>query len=101
MNASASHHDQRECQLRLYIAGHTPKSERALESLRQICDEHVAGRYAIEIIDLHERPEVAIQHRVVAIPTVMRLAPGSVKRVTGDLADRTRVCAALGFLART
>ncbi len=100
MNASASHHDQTDCQLRLYIAGETPKSKRVLESLRQICDAHVAGRYAIEVIDLHERPEVAIQHRVVAIPTVMRLAPGSVKRIAGDLADRTRVCEALGFSTR-
>ena len=61
--------------LRLYIAGHTQKSSLALANLKRICQEHLAGRYEIEVIDLHIHPNLAVGHQIIAIPTLVRMLP--------------------------
>lgn len=77
--------------LRLYIAGQIPKSERAIENLKRICDEYLAGRYQIEVIDLKEHPERAKVEGIFATPTLIRQLPPSVRKIIGDLSDTNGV----------
>lgn len=81
--------------LRLYIAGATPKSTRALANLRRICDQHLADRYEIAVVDLVQNPHLASADQIVAIPTVVRLQPLPVRRVVGDLSDIGKVLVGL------
>lgn len=81
--------------LKLYIAGKTARTERALENLRRICDAHVDVAYQIEVIDVLERPELAEEARVLATPTVIRVLPPPARRVIGDLTETERVLVGL------
>jgi circadian clock protein KaiB len=77
--------------LRLYVAGQTPKSIAAISNLKKICEEHLAGRYEIEIIDLMKDPALAMRHQIVAIPTLIRQLPEPLKRIIGDLSNTEKV----------
>ena len=77
--------------LRLYVAGQTPKSARAISNLRKICDEHLAGRYSIEVIDLLKDPHLARGDQILAIPTLVRRLPQPIKKIIGDLSNSERV----------
>jgi circadian clock protein KaiB len=81
--------------LRLYIAGQSPKSSQALANLKRLCEEHLADRYAIEIIDLVEYPAFARDDDIIAVPTLIRRAPAPLLRVVGDLSDAASVLAGL------
>lgn len=81
--------------LRLYIAGNTPKSATALRNLKQLCDEHLPGRYTLEVVDLIQHPELAKSDQIVAIPTLVRRLPPPLKKIIGDLSSRERVILAL------
>lgn len=82
-------------ELRLYIAGQTRKSIAALTNLRRICDEHLAGRYRVEVIDLMENPQQAQHDQIVAIPTLVRRLPEPIRRIIGDLSNSERVLVGL------
>ena len=82
-------------QLRLYVAGQTPKSLRAFANLKQICEEHLAGKYQIEIIDLMVNPQLAGGDQILAIPTLVRKLPEPVRKIIGDLSDTDRVLVGL------
>ena len=84
--------------MRLYIAGQTPKSLRALANLKQICEEHLAGKYHIEIIDLLENPQLASTDQILAIPTLIRKLPEPVRKIIGDLSNVERVLVGLDLL---
>lgn len=86
--------------LRLYVAGQTPKSIIALANLKRICEEHMEGRYTIEVIDLMENPRLARQHQIVAIPTLIRELPSPLKRIIGDLSNTERVLVGLDVQPR-
>ncbi|MGE3177173.1 MAG: circadian clock KaiB family protein [Vicinamibacterales bacterium] len=77
--------------LRLYVAGQTPKSLLAFANLKRICDEHLAGAYSIDVIDLAAHPELARRDQVVAIPTLIRHLPEPVRKIIGDLSNTERV----------
>ena len=77
--------------LRLYIAGQTPRSLTALANLKKLCEEHLAGRYEIEIVDLLLAPERGQKDQIVALPTLVRKLPEPIKRVIGDLSNHERV----------
>ncbi len=81
--------------LRLYVAGQTPKSVAAFANLRKICEEHLAGRYRIEVIDLLKDPRLAEGHQIVAVPTLVRQLPEPVKKIIGDLSNTERVLVGL------
>ena len=81
--------------LRLYIAGQTPKCMRAFTNLKQICEEHLANRYRIEIIDLLENPQLARGDQILAVPTLVRQLPEPVKKIIGDLSNTERVLVGL------
>ena len=76
--------------LRLYIAGDSPRSRTALQNLERMCERHLAGRYKIEVIDLVKTPELAKAHQILAIPTLIRENPEPIKRVIGDLSDESK-----------
>jgi circadian clock protein KaiB len=82
-------------ELRLYVAGQTPKSVRAFANLKQICEEHMAGQYRIEVIDLLENPHLGKRDQIVAIPTLIRRLPEPVRKIIGDLANTERVLVGL------
>jgi circadian clock protein KaiB len=81
--------------LRLYIAGQTPKCVRAFTNLKQICEEHLADRYRIEIVDLLENPQLARGDQILAVPTLVRQLPEPVKKIIGDLSNTERVLVGL------
>ncbi len=88
-------------ELKLYIAGQTSKSEKAIANLRHICEEHLEGRYSIEIVDLLENPEVAKDDQIVAIPTLIRQLPPPLKKIIGDLSKSDRVLVGLEIKPKT
>jgi len=87
--------DHSHYELRLYVAGQTPKSLTAFANLRKICEEHLAGRYRIEIIDLLEQPQLAAGDQILAIPTLVRQLPTPLKKIIGDLSNTERVLVGL------
>ncbi len=74
-------------ELRLYVAGQTARSLTAFANLKRICEEHLHGRYSIEVIDLVERPQLAQDEQIFALPTVIRRLPSPVRKVVGDLSN--------------
>ena len=90
-----SERDEAWWHLRLYVAGQSPRSVHALANLKNICEQHLAGHYNIEIIDLIERPSLAKADDILAIPTVIRRLPSPSRRLIGDLSDTARVLAGL------
>ena len=84
-----------EWNLRLYIAGDSPRSRTALSNLRKLCDERLKGNYRIEVIDLTKRPELAKADQILAVPTLIRKLPEPMKRIIGDLSNADRALVAL------
>jgi circadian clock protein KaiB len=82
-------------ELRLYVAGITPKSIEAFANLKKICEEHLAGKYHIEVVDLMESPKLARGDQILAIPTLVRRLPPPLKKIIGDLSDTERVLVGL------
>ena len=87
-------------QLRLYVAGQTPKSVLAFTNLKQICEEHLQGRYEIEIIDLLKNPQLARGDQILAVPTLVRRLPEPIKKIIGDLSNTERVLVGLDLQER-
>jgi circadian clock protein KaiB len=81
--------------LRLYVAGQTPKSLAAISNLKTICEEHLAGMYTIEVIDLLLKPQLAAGDQILAVPTLVRRLPPPIKRIIGNLSDTERVLVGL------
>lgn len=84
--------------LRLYVAGQTPKSLLALSNLKKICEQHLAGRYHIEVVDLMLNPELARADHIIALPTLVRQLPPPVKKIIGDLSNTEKVLVGLDVL---
>ena len=82
--------------LRIYVAGQTPRSVSALNNLKRLCEEHLAGRYRIELIDLRAQPDLAVTDGIVAIPTIVRNPPPS-RKIVGDLSNTERAMDSLEF----
>jgi circadian clock protein KaiB len=90
-----------EWNLRLYTAGQSPKSLRALENLKTICEEHLGGRYHIEVVDLLKQPHLARGDQIFAIPTLVRQLPVPIKQILGDLSNTERALIGLDLRPRT
>lgn len=82
-------------QLRHYVAGQTPKSVKAFANLKRICEEHLQGRYSLEIVDLLKNPKLAQGDQILAIPTLVRKLPAPMRKIIGDLSDTDRVLVGL------
>jgi len=86
--------------LKLYVAGQTPKAVRAFSNLRKICEEHLQGRYSIEVIDLVENPALGRGDQILALPTLVRRLPAPIKKIIGDLSNTERVLVGLDLRPR-
>jgi len=82
-------------ELRLYVAGQTPKSIQAFANLKRICEEYLAGKYRIEVVDLMENPQLAQGDQILAVPTLVRKLPPPIKKIIGDLSNTERVLVGL------
>jgi len=97
---AASAHPKAEWQLKLYVAGQTAKSLQAFANLKRICEEHLAGEYHIEIIDLLQNPQLAKGDQIFALPTLVRKLPEPVRKIIGDLSNTERVLVGLDLRPR-
>ena len=86
--------------LRLYVAGQTPRAIAALENLKRICEEHLAGKYRIEIVDLLKNPQLARGDQILAVPTLVRKLPEPVRKIIGNLSNEERVLVGLDLRPR-
>ena len=87
-------------QLRLYVAGQTPRCLAAFANLKKLCEEHMDGNYSIEIIDLLQKPQLAQGDQILAIPTLVRKLPEPVRKIIGDLSNTERVLVGLDLKQR-
>ncbi|KRT15218.1 circadian clock protein KaiB [Pedobacter ginsenosidimutans] len=87
-------------ELRLYVAGKTSKSVAALENLKKLCEEHLKGKYSIEVIDLLEKPQLAEGDQIFAIPTLVKKVPEPVRKIIGDLSNEEKVLVGLDIRAK-
>lgn len=83
--------------LRLYVTGLTPRSTRAIKSVREVCEQHLAGHYDLEIIDVYQSPERITQDQIVAIPTLVKCTPIPTRLMVGDMSNRERLLTGLGL----
>lgn len=81
--------------LKLYVAGQSPKSVKAIANLKKICEENLRGRYELEVIDLYQQPQLAQGDQITAVPTLIRKLPPPLSRIIGDLSDTERVLVGL------
>jgi circadian clock protein KaiB len=86
--------------LRLYVTGTTPRSTRAIENLRQVLEDELPDRYELEVIDIYQDPQAALDHQIIAAPTLIKLLPEPVRRIIGDLSDRERILRGLDIQPR-
>lgn len=93
--------DDQRWNLRLYIAGQTPKSRAAFTNLKRLCEEYLPGRYQIEVVDLLVNPQLAQGDQIVAIPTLVRKLPEPLRRIIGDLSDTERTLVGLQLRSRS
>jgi circadian clock protein KaiB len=84
-------------QLRLYVAGSGPRSLRAVQNIRRVCESELAGRYSLEVVDIYKEPRRAAEDQIVAIPTLIKQAPGLVRRMIGDLSQTALLRQGLGL----
>jgi circadian clock protein KaiB len=85
--------------LRLYVTGMTPRSTRAISNVRGICEEFLAGRYQLEIIDVYQQPALIRDEQIFATPTLVKKGPEPERRLIGDMSDRARLLSGLGIRA--
>lgn len=83
--------------LRLFVTGHTPRSLRAVDNIRRICETHLKGNYGLEVIDLYQQPELAAKEHLLAAPTLIKSQPLPIRRMVGDMANEDRVLVGLGL----
>ena len=93
--AAADDGSPKQYELRLYVAGQTPRSVRAIDNLNKVCEEHLAGRYRIEVIDLLKDPALAKGDEIIALPTLVRRLPEPIRKIIGDLSDTEKVLVGL------
>jgi len=87
-------------ELRLYVIGHSPKCVRAIENLQVACEQHLAGRYRIEVVDLLENPRLAADDQILAVPTLVRKLPPPIRKIVGDLSNTDRLLSGLQLRPR-
>lgn len=87
--------------LRLYVAGHTPKSVDAITNIKKICEEHLKGHFELQVIDLYQQPQLAQGEQIIAIPTLIRKLPPPLRRIIGDMSNTERVLVGLDLRKKT
>ncbi|MEN6338245.1 MAG: circadian clock KaiB family protein [Phycisphaerales bacterium] len=95
LEAAAKTADRQKYVLRLYITGVTPRSQEAVRSVTAICEEHLAGRYELEVIDLYQQPTLAKGEQIIAAPTLIKKLPAPLRRFIGSMADEEKILVGL------
>ncbi len=88
---AAESHSEEHYVLRLYVTGMTPRSTEAFASIKTICEERLQGRYELEVIDIYQHPQLAIDEQIIAVPTLVKKLPAPLRRLIGDLSNQDRV----------
>jgi circadian clock protein KaiB len=91
LQALPGHQPDEHYRLRLYVTGATPRSLRAIENLKHLCESRLSGRYDLEVVDIYQQPQLAREDQIVAAPTLLKLLPWPLRRLIGDLADHEHV----------
>lgn len=99
-NSKRAPSDKTKYVLRLYVSGTTPKSTRAIQNLRDLCEKHLAGRYDLEIIDVYQQPELAQSANLIAAPTLIKQLPSPLRKFVGDLSNTEKVLMGLDIHSR-
>jgi len=86
--------------LRLYVTGQTPRSLRAIQNIGRICEEHLSGRYDLEVIDIYQRPSLAKGEKIIAAPTLVKSLPAPIRRFVGDLSDTEKILFGLDLVPK-
>ncbi len=87
--------------LRLYVTGSTPRSQRAIKNIKKICEEHLKGRYELEVIDVYQQPGSAVEEDILAAPTLVKKLPPPLKKFIGDLSDMEQVLLGLNIVPKS
>jgi circadian clock protein KaiB len=87
--------------LRLYVAGQTPQSVRAITNLKKICEENLKGRYVLDVIDLYQQPQLAQGEQIIAVPTLIKKLPPPLRRIIGDMSNTERLLVGLDLRKKT
>jgi len=95
LESAAREAGERKYVLRLYVAGLTPRSQEAIRTVTALCEEHLAGRYELEVIDLYQQPTLAKGEQIIAAPTLIKKLPQPLRRFIGSMADRDRILVGL------
>lgn len=98
--AALSEKDSKNYVLRLYVTGMTPRSIRAIENIRTVCEEYLQGRYELEIVDIYQHPTLAQGEQIIAAPTLIKKLPVPLRRIVGDLSDTERVLLGLDLRSK-
>ena len=101
LKAAAKNADTRNYVLRLYVAGITPRSQEAIRNVKAMCDEHLAGRYDLQIVDIYQQPVLAKGEQIIAAPTLIKKLPEPLRRFIGNLADKERILVGLDLRPKT
>lgn len=97
---AALQHPDEKYDLRLYVTGMTPRSLRAIENIKAVCEEFLQGRYELVVVDVYQTPTLASGDQIIALPTLIKRLPGPLRRLIGDLSDRERVLIGLDLKPR-
>jgi circadian clock protein KaiB len=97
--ALAAEPDAQHYRLRLFVSGSTPRSTRAIQNIRALCEEKLHGRYDLEVIDIYQHPEQVCPEEIIVTPTLVKKLPLPVRRIIGDLSDKERVLVGLNIIA--
>jgi circadian clock protein KaiB len=97
---AASTADETMYELRLYVAGMTPRSARAIANIKEICEEYLKGRYALKVFDIYQQPLQAAGEQIIAVPTLLKILPPPLRRIIGDLSNREKVLVGLDLKPR-
>lgn len=92
---------QEHYRLLLYVAGTSPQSLRAIANIKKICEEHLQGRYELQVIDLYQQPQLALGEQIIAAPTLVKKLPSPLRRVIGDFSNAERVLVGLDLRRKT
>jgi circadian clock protein KaiB len=99
--SSAAAATRKKFMLRLYVAGTTPRSAQAILDAENLCEQHLGGRFKLEVIDIYQRPALARDEQIVAVPTLVRRLPEPLRKLVGDLSNAERVLVGLDLLVRS
>ncbi len=100
LTRAAKARGKRKYVLRLFVAGVTPRSQQAIQTVKEVCNQHLEGRYELEIVDIYQQPEAVRQEQVIVAPTLVKKLPAPLRKLIGDMANREKLLLGLDVKAK-